>query len=85
MVTSSSSSEGKKETVLLIGARGYLGNQVLDALLANGKYNVQALIRNGSDASKIEAIKKGNVEPDIRRDRSAAHACISIILKSLYR
>ena len=46
--------EKTKETVLLIGARGYLGSQVLDAVLSEGKYNVQALIREGSDASKIE-------------------------------
>ena len=44
-----------KETVLLIGARGYLGSQVLDAVLSKGKYDVQALIREGSNASKIEA------------------------------
>ena len=55
-------------SILLIGARGFVGAQVLDAVLrAAGdetqktkKYTVKALIRAGSDASAMEA--KGGVE-----------------------
>ena len=45
-----------KKSVLLIGARGFLGSKVLTAILAKGKYDVKALIRRGSDASKVEAL-----------------------------
>jgi uncharacterized protein YbjT (DUF2867 family) len=49
------------KTVLLIGARGFLGTQILDAILAkndkNAKssYQVKVLIREGSDASQLES------------------------------
>jgi uncharacterized protein YbjT (DUF2867 family) len=40
--------------VLVVGATGFLGGQVVDELLARGK-EVRALVRPGSDASKLEA------------------------------
>lgn len=40
--------------VLVVGATGNLGGQVVDELLARGK-NVRALVRPGSDASRLEA------------------------------
>lgn len=43
-------------TVLLIGARGYLGSQILDAIVKKNKYKVSVLIRPGSNADKIEAM-----------------------------
>jgi len=42
------------EPVLVVGATGFLGGQVVDALLARGK-PVLALVRPGSDASRLEA------------------------------
>lgn len=43
------------KTILLIGARGFLGSQVLQAILdSESSYTMQALIRQGSDAAKIE-------------------------------
>lgn len=44
------------KTVLIIGARGSLGSKVLDAVLAKKKYDVKALIRTGSDATKVEEL-----------------------------
>ncbi len=40
--------------VLVVGATGYLGRQVVSALQARGK-TVRALVRPGSDASELEA------------------------------
>jgi uncharacterized protein YbjT (DUF2867 family) len=40
--------------VLVVGGTGYLGGQVIDALLNRGK-NVRALVRPTSDASGLEA------------------------------
>jgi UDP-glucose 4-epimerase len=55
-----------KKTVLVVGARGFVGSQVLDAVLRKNqvnnneeKYTVMTLIRPGSNASAIEA--KGGV------------------------
>jgi len=45
------------KAVLVIGARGFLGSQVVSALLSKKKYSVKALIRPGSDASKLENIE----------------------------
>jgi uncharacterized protein YbjT (DUF2867 family) len=42
------------KSVLIIGARGFLGSKVLDAALATKKYDVKTLIREGSNASKVE-------------------------------
>jgi uncharacterized protein YbjT (DUF2867 family) len=42
------------EPVLVVGATGFLGGQVVDALLARGK-PVLALVRPSSDASRLEA------------------------------
>lgn len=40
--------------VLVVGATGFLGGKVVDVLLARGK-QVSALVRPGSDASRLEA------------------------------
>ena len=40
--------------MLVVGATGYLGSQVVDELLARGK-NVRALVRPSTDATKLEA------------------------------
>lgn len=42
------------EPVLVVGGTGYVGSQVVDALLARGT-SVRALVRPESDASKLEA------------------------------
>ena len=44
----------EQETVLVVGATGWLGGQVVDRLLARGK-KVRALVRPASDAAKLEA------------------------------
>ncbi len=44
----------EKQKVLVVGATGTLGGKVVDALLERGK-QVSALVRPGSDASKLEA------------------------------
>jgi uncharacterized protein YbjT (DUF2867 family) len=44
----------EQEPVLVVGATGWLGGQVVDRLLARGK-NVRALVRPASDAAKLEA------------------------------
>lgn len=44
----------EQETVLVVGATGWLGGQVVDRLLARGK-KVRALVRPASDAGKLEA------------------------------
>lgn len=54
--------------VLVVGATGYLGFQVVDELLARGK-NVRALVRPSTDATKLEAqgvqIARGDMlDPD---------------------
>jgi uncharacterized protein YbjT (DUF2867 family) len=41
--------------VLVVGATGFLGGQVVDALLARGKQVRAALVRPSSDASRLEA------------------------------
>ena len=54
--------------MLVVGATGYLGSQVVDELLARGK-NVRALVRPSTDATKLEAqgvqIARGDMlDPD---------------------
>ncbi|MFF2244963.1 SDR family oxidoreductase [Arthrobacter sp. NPDC058130] len=44
----------EQEPVLVVGATGHLGGQVVDRLLAKGK-KVRALVRPASDAGKLEA------------------------------
>lgn len=44
----------RMKSVLIIGARGSLGSKVLDAVLATKQYDVKALIRQASNASKVE-------------------------------
>ncbi|MBO1268159.1 SDR family oxidoreductase [Arthrobacter cavernae] len=43
-----------EQPVLVVGATGYLGGQVVDELLSRGK-RVRALVRPASDAGKLEA------------------------------
>jgi|NGEPerStandDraft_6_1074524.scaffolds.fasta_scaffold21093_6 nucleoside-diphosphate-sugar epimerase len=45
--------------MLVVGATGYLGSQVVDELLARGK-NVRALVRPSTDATKLEAQRVPN-------------------------
>ena len=40
--------------MLVVGATGYLGSQVVDELLASGE-NVRALVRPSTDVTKVEA------------------------------
>jgi len=42
------------EPVLVVGATGSLGGQVVDQLLARGR-TVRALVRPGSDATRLQA------------------------------
>ena len=54
--------------MLVVGATGYLGSQVVEELLARGK-NVRALVRPSTDVTKLEAqgvqIARGDVlDPD---------------------
>lgn len=69
------------KTVLLIGARGSLGSQVLDAVLKNSKdgdkqkYNVKTLIRPGSNADKVEALGVEVVRGDMMDRASLDLAC----------
>lgn len=44
----------EQEPVLVVGATGWLGGQVVDRLLARGK-KVRALVRPASDSAKLEA------------------------------
>ncbi|MHA7221047.1 SDR family oxidoreductase [Arthrobacter sp. RHLT1-20] len=44
----------RSAVVLVVGATGFLGGQVVDQLLARGK-SVRALVRPGSDASVLES------------------------------
>jgi uncharacterized protein YbjT (DUF2867 family) len=69
------------KTVLLIGARGSLGSQVLDAVIKNSKdgdkqkYNVKTLIRPGSNADKVEALGVEVVRGDMMDRASLDLAC----------
>lgn len=65
------------KTVLLIGARGFVGSQVLDAVLSKKQYTVRALIRPGSNAATVEA-KGDNVQVvpgDMMDAESLRQAC----------
>ena len=55
------------KTVLLIGARGFLGSKVLQAVLDSKKstYKILTLIRPKSNASKIEALGVGVARGDM--------------------
>lgn len=63
------------KTVLLIGARGFLGSQVLAAVLRTDKsYNIKALIREGSNASAIESMGVTVVRGDTMKPESLESA-----------
>jgi uncharacterized protein YbjT (DUF2867 family) len=66
------------KTILLIGARGFLGSKVLDAVLGKKKYSVKALIREGSDASKIEAQGVDVVRGDMMDSASLEKAFVGV-------
>ena len=51
---STSRPDSSQSPVLVVGATGFLGGQVVDALLARGK-SVRALVRPGSDAATLES------------------------------
>ena len=68
------------KTIVLIGARGFLGSKVLQAVLdkvkqdpgsgsgsgnSSSAFEVKTMIRPGSDASKIEAMGIGVVRGDM--------------------
>lgn len=73
-----------KQTVLLIGARGFLGSQVLDAVLAENKYNVRALIREGSNADAVEAKGAAIVRGDMMEFESlkAAMRNVDVVINT---
>jgi uncharacterized protein YbjT (DUF2867 family) len=68
--------------VLVVGATGFLGGQVVDALVARGK-QVRALVRASSDASRLEAkgveIVRGDLmDPDsLMRAMTGADAVVT--------
>mmetsp|Transcript_3024 Transcript_3024/g.6982 ORF Transcript_3024/g.6982 Transcript_3024/m.6982 type:complete len:310 (-) Transcript_3024:124-1053(-) len=66
------------KTVLLIGARGFLGSQVLEATLDKKKYQVSALIREGSNASKVEELGVTIARGDMMDVKSLEAACKGI-------
>jgi len=61
--------------VLVVGATGYLGRQVVDALQARGK-SVRALVRPGSDVGELEAAGVEVVRGDML-DRSSLDAAMA--------
>lgn len=69
--------------VLVVGATGYLGRQVVDSLLARGK-TVRALVRPGSDAGEIEALGVELVRGDMLDPSSldAAFAGVDSVVTS---
>jgi len=66
------------KTVLIIGARGFMGSQVLDAVVASKKYAVKALIRSGSNADAIEAKGVEVLRGDMMDPASLVAACQGI-------
>ena len=69
--------------VLVVGATGYLGRQVVSALRARGK-TVRALVRPGSDASELEAADVQVVRGDMLDPSSldAAFAGVDAVVTS---
>ncbi len=65
------------ETVLVAGATGFLGGQVVEELLKRRK-NVRALVRPGSDATKLESqgvqISRGDMLDAASLDRAMTGA-----------
>lgn len=72
------------KTVLIVGARGFLGSQILDAVLAQNKYTVSALIRPGSDATKIETKGVTVARGDMLDAESLETACqgVDVVINS---
>ena len=61
--------------VLVVGATGFLGGQVVDALLARGK-SVRAMVRSGSNAVRLEAKGVEVVRGDML-DRASIEAAMT--------
>lgn len=70
------------QPVLVVGATGFLGGQVVDALLARGK-SVRALVRPASDATALEAkgvqVVRGDMldRPSLEAAMTGADAAVS--------
>jgi len=60
--------------MLVVGATGYLGFQVVDELLARGK-NVRALVRPSTDATKLEAQGEPNTSRTPRGKPKSSGSC----------
>jgi len=60
--------------MLVVGATGYLGSQVVDELLARGK-NVRALVRPSTDATKLEAQGEPNTSRTPRGKPKSSGSC----------
>ena len=60
--------------MLVVGATGYLGSQVVDELLARGK-NVRALVRPSTDATKLEAQGEPNTSRTPRGKLKSSGSC----------
>ena len=67
----------EEKPVLVVGATGYLGSQVVDALLKRGK-SVRALVRAKSDAGKLEAKGVEVVRGDMLDVASLIHAMTGV-------
>ena len=73
---------GKKETVLVTGASGFLGGRICQALLSRGDCNVKALVR---PSSSLHYLPSHNVElvygdlTDLQSLIRAFHGCSAII------
>lgn len=72
------------KTVLIVSARGFVGSQILDAVLAKNKYTVSALIRPGSDATKIETSGVTVVRGDMMDTESLEAVCqgVDVVINS---
>jgi uncharacterized protein YbjT (DUF2867 family) len=67
----------EEKPVLVVGATGYLGSQVVDALLKRGK-SVRALVRAKSDAGRLEAKGAEVVRGDMLDVASLIHAMTGV-------
>ena len=69
-----------KKTVLLIGARGFMGSKVADAVIAKQKYNVKAMVRRGGGSATDAMQEKGVVivEGDMMKPDTLLKACTGV-------